>query len=110
MALIGFSGPQLVLVLVFAHLLCDYPLQSDKIATGKCPGSAVAGITWPYWLAGHVGTHALAVTLLTGNAWIGLADFIAHGLIDYGTCRGLDNLAMDQGLHIACKIAWASLA
>ena len=71
---------------------------------------APPGITWPYWLAGHVGSHALAVTLLTGNAWISLADFIAHGLIDYGTCRGLDNLAMDQGLHIACKIAWASLA
>ena len=78
MALLGFSGLPLFLVLCFGHCLCDFPLQSDKIAVGKCPGSSLEGIAWPYWLAGHAGTHALAVALISGNAWLGLAEFLAH--------------------------------
>ena len=38
--------PELVLLLGFAHCLCDFPLQSDKIALGKCPGNQVEGIAW----------------------------------------------------------------
>ncbi|MEB3332738.1 MAG: DUF3307 domain-containing protein [Synechococcaceae cyanobacterium] len=110
MALFGFGGVSLFLVLCFAHCLCDYPLQTDKIAVGKCPGSPMVGIAWPYWLAGHAGTHALAVAVLSGNAWLGLAEFLAHALIDWCKCRRIFNLAVDQSLHIACKALWAVLA
>lgn len=110
MALLGFSGFSLFLVLCFGHFLCDFPLQTDKVAIGKCPGSSVEGIAWPYWLAGHVGTHALAVALLTGNAWLGLAEFLVHALIDWCKCRGHYNLAVDQALHISCKGLWVALS
>jgi hypothetical protein len=99
----------LFLLLSFAHCLCDYPLQTDKIAIGKCPGSDQVGVAWPYWLAAHCGTHALAVALLTGNTWIGLGEFVAHGIIDYVKCKRLINLATDQILHLSCKLAWAIL-
>jgi hypothetical protein len=110
MTLFGFAGFSLFLVLCFSHCLCDFPLQTDKLALGKCPGSAVEGIAWPYWLAGHAGTHALAVALISGNAWLGLAEFGAHVLIDWCKCRGLFNLATDQALHIGCKGLWTVLA
>ena len=61
MPIFGFTGFSLFLILCFAHCLCDFPLQSDKMAVGKSPGSAVEGMAWPYWLAGHAGTHALAL-------------------------------------------------
>jgi len=109
MALLGFSGLPLFLVLCFGHCLCDFPLQSDKIAVGKCPGTLVEEIAWPYWLAGHAGTHALAVALISGNAWLGLAEFFAHGLIDWCKCRRLFNLGTDQALHIGCKGLWVLL-
>ena len=32
MALFGFAGYSLFLVLCFSHCLCDYPLQTDKLA------------------------------------------------------------------------------
>ena len=95
MALLGFSGLPLFLVLCFGHCLCDFPLQSDKIALGKCPGNQVEGIAWPYWLAGHVGTHALAVALISGNAWLGLAE-----------CDPL----VDEGLLYADKLRAAGVA
>lgn len=111
MTSLGFSGFSLFLVLCFGHCLCDYPLQTDKIARGKNPGLVEEEeIAWSYWMAGHAGTHALAVALLTGNAWLGLAEFVAHFLIDWGKCRGLFELGVDQGLHLGCKAAWTLLA
>jgi len=107
---LGFSGFSLFLILCFGHCLCDYPLQNEKIARGKNPGLAVEGIAWPYWMAGHAGTHALAVALLSGNAWLGLGEFVAHFLIDWGKCRGMFQLGVDQGLHLCCKGIWALLA
>lgn len=103
------SGPELFLLLAFGHCLADFPLQTDKLAVGKCPGSQVAGVPWGYWLAGHAGTHALVVALLTQNSWLGLGEFILHSLIDIAKCRGLTNLAVDQILHLSCKALWVVL-
>jgi len=107
--MIGRPGPELFLLLCFGHCLADFPLQTDKLAIGKCPGSQVAGVHWGYWLSGHVGTHALVVALLTGNAWLGLGEFALHFLIDIAKCKGLTNLAVDQALHLSCKVAWVVL-
>ncbi|MEB3308060.1 MAG: DUF3307 domain-containing protein [Cyanobacteriota bacterium] len=100
--------------MIFGHFLCDYPLQTDKIAVGKCPGSDVAGLSWGYWMAGHCGTHALSVALLSGQAWLGAAEFAAHFLIDLLKCRKSITMAVDQSLHLLCKVVWgislASLA
>jgi hypothetical protein len=104
------SWVDLVLLLSFAHGLCDFPLQTDKVAVGKCPGTAVVGVPWGYWMAGHCGTHALAVALITGIPWLGAAEFGAHFLIDLLKCRKVFNLATDQTLHLQCKVAWAFCA
>ena len=100
----------LFLLLSFAHCLCDFPLQTDKVAVGKCPGTAVVGVPWGYWMAGHCGTHALAVALITGVPLLGAAEFAAHFLIDLLKCRKVFNLATDQTLHLLCKVAWAICA
>ena len=100
----------LVLLLSFAHCLCDFPLQTDKVAVGKCPGPTVVGVPWGYWMAGHCGTHALAVALITGVPLLGAAEFAAHFLIDLLKCRKVFNLAADQTLHFLCKVAWAICA
>jgi hypothetical protein len=104
------SWVDLMLLLSFAHCLCDYPLQTDKVAVGKCPGTAVVGVPWGYWMAGHCGTHALAVALITGIPLLGAAEFAAHFLIDLLKCRKVFNLATDQTLHLLCKVAWAICA
>jgi len=49
------------------------------------------------------------VALISGNAWLGLAEFLAHGLIDWCKCRGLYNLGTDQTLHLGCKGLWVLL-
>ena len=100
----------LFLLLSFAHCLCDFPLQTDNVAVGKCPGTAVVGGPWGYWMAGHCGTHALAVALITEIPWLGAAEFGAHFLIDLLKCRKVFNLATDQTLHLLCKVAWAFCA
>jgi len=107
--MIGHPGPELFLLLCFGHCLADFPLQTDKLAIGKCPGSQVAGVPWGYWLAGHAGTHALVVALLTNNAWLGLGEFVLHSIIDIAKCKGLTNLAADQVLHITCKALWVAI-
>ena len=66
----------------------------------------MAGVHWTYWLAGHAGTHALVVALLTNNIWLGVAEFALHYIIDTCKCKGYFNLAFDQFLHVACKAAW----
>ena len=100
----------LIVVMIFAHFLCDYPLQTDKIALGKCPGSEVAGVPWRYWMAGHCGTHALAVALITGLPLLGAAEFMAHFLIDTLKCKKKINLDIDQALHLTCKVIWGICA
>ena len=104
--MIGVAGLPLFILLLFGHCLADYPLQTDKLAVGKCPGSCVVGVHWTYWLAGHAGTHALVVSLLTNNIWLGTAEFVFHCMIDIGKCKKYFNLAVDQCLHVACKAAW----
>jgi hypothetical protein len=99
--------PELVLMMGFAHCLCDFPLQTDKMAIGKCPGCGQVGVAWGYWMASHCGTHALAVALITGMPWLGAAEFAAHFIIDLLKCRKLINLATDQSLHLLCKVSWA---
>jgi hypothetical protein len=106
----GSSLLGLILVMGFAHFLCDYPLQTDKVALGKCPGSDVVGVPWRYWMAGHCGTHALAVALITGVPLLGAAEFIAHFVIDTLKCKKAISLDTDQSLHLICKVLWGICA
>lgn len=93
--------PTMALLLLAGHWVADYPLQGDFLATAKAQGPLRV-----YHLAAHAGIHAGAVALVTGSAWLGLSEFVAHAIIDENKTHGRISFATDQALHIACKAAW----
>ena len=95
----------LLILLILGHFLADYPLQGDKMAVEKCPGKDVT-LDWRWWLAAHAATHGFVVALLTGIPLLGVAEMVAHSLIDFGKCRLGYKLIVDQALHWACKLIW----
>ena len=46
------------------------------------------------------------MAVLTGVPLLGLAEMLAHFYIDYGKCRLRYSLALDQALHLLCKVVW----
>lgn len=100
---------ELLLLLAMGHFVGDFTLQNDRMAVEKCPGQDQT-LPWFWWLTAHAGTHALIVAVLTGMPWLGVAEWLLHGLIDYGKCRFGFSLGIDQALHLLCKVAWAYCA
>lgn len=94
--------------LLAAHGVCDYPLQGDFLARGKNHTAPLPGVPWYQCLIWHAMIHAGAVALITGSLWLGIAEFIAHCLIDFGKCSGWFGFNTDQALHVVCKIAWVA--
>jgi len=93
-------------LLVFAHALCDYPLQGEFLSRAKNRASPMAGIPWYQALGAHALIHGGFVGLVTGSIWLGLAETIAHALIDDAKCHGRLSFNQDQALHVACKVLW----
>lgn len=99
-------------LLLAAHAVCDYPLQGEAVAINKNRNAKTElqkHVPWYYWLASHALMHGGAVALITGSAGLGLAETVAHFLIDFGKCEGKYSIHVDQYLHIACKIAWLTI-
>lgn len=96
----------LLLLLLAAHCLCDYPLQGDFLAKAKNRVAPLPGVPWYQALGAHALIHGGAVALLTGVWWLGLAEALAHAAIDDGKCRGKLSFNQDQALHVGCKVAW----
>ena len=96
-------------MLAMAHFLGDFGLQSDRMAREKCPGCGVT-LGWGWWLTSHAAIHGCLVGAITQSPLLGVAELIAHLLIDFGKCRCLWSLAFDQMFHIITKILWAWLA
>lgn len=94
----------LALMLLAAHWVADYPLQGDFLATAKQNGPMRV-----YHLVAHAGIHGGAVALVTGNVWLGLAEWVAHTIIDELKVKGWTSFALDQTLHIVCKLAWLAI-
>ena len=108
MTMAPFSVDQpldLLILLILGHFFADYPLQGDKMAVEKCPGKDVT-LDWRWWLTAHAGTHGFVVALLTGIPLLGIAEMVAHGLIDFAKCRLGCTLIVDQAMHWACKLIW----
>lgn len=95
----------LAVLLLGAHWVCDYPLQGDFLATAKQKGPLRF-----YHLWAHAGIHGAAVALVTSNVWLGLAEWLAHTVIDELKVRGRSTFALDQALHIVCKAVWLLIA
>jgi len=95
--------------LLMGHFIADFPLQGEAMAVEKSRHSTTAlqkFVPWYYWMTAHCAVHAAAVTLITGNMWIGLSEFFLHFAIDVAKCEGKTNIHQDQMLHILCKITW----
>ena len=97
---------EMLILLIGAHLISDYVLQTDSIATGKNKhiDPAKFGVDWRYWMGSHVATHGMAVYLITGNVWLGVFEAATHWIIDCAKCDGQITLNQDQCLHVVCKL------
>lgn len=95
--------------LLCAHALCDYPLQGNYMAMAKNRHTESARGIWPWVLTSHALIHGGAVALITGSVWLGIAETVAHWLIDFGKCEKWYDFNTDQWLHVACKLVWYAL-
>ena len=98
----------LLILLVLAHFVCDFVLQSDRMAVEKIPGCDYT-LHWSWWLGSHAATHGLAVALLTGIPLLGVMETLLHAIIDWLKIRDRFTLVFDQSLHLLCKLAWVVL-
>jgi len=96
--------PELAFLLLAAHFVCDYPLQGDFLARAKAEGPLRI-----WHLLGHSAIHGGAVALITGVAWLGILETVAHMLIDEAKVRDRISFATDQALHVASKVLWLAL-
>lgn len=99
--------------LLIGHAVADFWAQSAEMRHAKGWKNAVEanGVKiWPYALTAHALIHAGAVWIITGNPWLGAAEFFWHWMIDYGRCSHWYHTHVDQSLHVGCKVMWTVLA
>lgn len=105
---------ELLFLLLAGHAMGDFGLQTDWIAVFKSrhatPPDGTASkrpdLIWIHVLNAHCLIHGGLVALITGHWWLGLAEFIAHWIIDFGKGEKWFGFHTDQFLHIACKLLW----
>jgi len=102
----SFAG--LLSLLLMAHFIGDFALQSDRMATEKSPGADVT-LHWSWWLTAHAGCHGFLVAWITGIPWLGVCEWAAHWLIDYLKCQNRFTFRQDQLLHLTCKLIWTAM-
>ncbi|UWQ30246.1 DUF3307 domain-containing protein [Leisingera sp. M523] len=97
-----------LLLLIFAHMLADYPLQGDFLSKAKNHTAPIPGVPWYQALVAHSAIHAGAVFLITGSVLLALAEFIVHAATDHAKCAGRISYNTDQAVHIGCKVLWVA--
>jgi hypothetical protein len=100
--------------LLVGHSIADYSLQTDWLEKHKQRSAwahlpAPQRINWVFPLTAHASIHAGAVAFATGSIALGLAELAAHWLIDFAKGEGRFGFALDQSLHILCKLAWVAI-
>lgn len=95
-------------IMIFAHTLGDYPLQGEFLSRAKNRTHPVPGVPWYQALAAHSIIQGGLVGLVTGSLWLGVAETVAHALIDDAKCTDKLTFNQDQALHIACKVVWVA--
>jgi hypothetical protein len=102
------SPVALLVLLIMAHFVADYPLQGEFLAIQKNPWLPQDKKFAPWYQAmtAHCFIHAGFVFLITSNIWLGLAEFVVHFITDIKKCWGNITYNEDQFLHIACKVVW----
>ncbi len=101
------SGPYaLFFAFAIAHAVADYPLQGDYLARMKCRDQASKPHEWLIPLTAHSLIQAGGVWIVSGSALLGAIELCLHWLIDLGKGEGRFGYVADQGLHLACKLAY----
>jgi len=94
------------------HAILDFMLQPGVMASAKGRSSKYHRDgnrefpAWYYWLGAHSLGHGGAVYLVSGNPLLGIVETFFHGLIDHLKCERRTSLAMDQALHLLCKLGY----
>jgi len=98
----------MLLYLIAAHAICDFPLQGRNLSRPK--NRLEPDFVW--WLAMfyHAVIHGAAVGLITGSLGLGLAEIAMHAATDFSKGRRWIGFYTDQAIHVACKVLWWILA
>ena len=94
----------LLILLLLAHALADFPLQGDFLAKAK-HGSVPLVPAW-YALAIHSLIHAGLVLLVTESLLLFTVEFVAHWAIDKAKIKCLLSFGADQALHVMLKVLY----
>ena len=97
-----------LILLLWMHALCDYPLQGDFLAKAKNRLSPIPGVPWSIAMASHCFTHAGAVFLITNSIILTVIEFISHFITDDMKCTNRINFPQDQSIHIAMKFLYVA--
>ena len=103
---------KILFMLIAAHALCDFSLQSDLMANAKNRFKEHlihAHVPWFYWLGSHALIHGGAVAFIVGSPLLGLGEALIHFKTDDDKCAGRIGIHEDQAIHIACKLVWWAL-
>lgn len=108
----------LILMLVGAHALADYPLQGDFLARAKNRHAPIPGVPWFWALGAHAAIHAMLVAAVTQSLVCAFAEFVSHCLIDDAKCGSahphaftidqLGHLAI-KGVYVVAIVGWGPL-
>ena len=110
MNILAHSGPfALFFAFAIAHALADFPLQGDYLARMKRRDQASSPSEWIISLTAHSLVQAGGVWIVSGSALLGATELCLHWLIDLGKGEGKFGYVADQGLHLACKVAYVAV-
>ena|ERR1700692_1821146 len=103
----GFTS--ILILLITAHFIADYPLQGEFLAIQKNPWLPEDKRFAPWYQAmtAHCFIHAGFVFLITGNVWFFFVELIAHFITDVGKCSKAMSYNVDQIIHVLWKVAFA---
>ncbi len=111
-------GAELLFMLLVAHALADFGLQSEIMRKLKnrhkkpdwIPDGQKYVPCWFYWLTAHSLIHAGLVLCVTQSLACAIFELALHWIIDYAKCEGCSTPPEDQLMHIICKIGyWLAL-
>jgi len=105
-----------ILLLLFAHAVGDFALQSDSMARGKNrhafdPSKAPPGQKpcncWFWWMTAHALVNGAMYFIFTQNIIIGIIETVAHLVIDIVKTENKTSPHQDQLLHLACAVIYS---
>lgn len=100
----------ILIMLLLAHALADFPWQGPYLSEFKSPLRGSPENPWWLLLGMHSFIHAGLVFLLTGGSLLCFAlEFVSHYVIDWLRCHKRISYVTDQLLHIGMKVLYVVL-